>query len=307
MTVRTRQLAPALLAAALFAASAATARQLRLASEKPYDVGFVPTAAALRWLSLGHPTLAANLTWLRTVQYMGEPRGDERGWEKLRPLLETVTDLDPRHGYAYQTGANILASAGLVGDSNAILEKGIRNVPDRYILPFQRAVNAFLYAGDYAEAGRWFEVAARTPGAPGRMREYVVAMYVKGDEAGAALSFLRKLEEAAQDDESRKAVQAQIKRAIYERDASLLDAAAEAYRQRRGALPKSLTLLVDEGLLPSLPKDPYGGRFVLGEDGRARSTEFSKRFLRPLTGPEREAALRAPAAAAERRMKGSKR
>src|SRR6266545_1062582 len=157
---------------------------MRVAGEKPYDVAFVPSAASLRWTSLGHPTLAANLMWLRAVQYMGEPRADERGWSKLRAIVELVTDLDPRHGYAYQTSANLLSTAGLLSDSNAILEKGTRNVPDRYILPFQRAVNAFLYAGDYAEAGRWFEVAAKAPGAPPHLRDYVLAMYVKGDAAG---------------------------------------------------------------------------------------------------------------------------
>jgi tetratricopeptide (TPR) repeat protein len=290
--VRSRPLALFAISAAAFSAAAALAWQIGYAMERPYDVAFVPEARAARWISLGHPTLAANLNWLRAVQYAGEPRADERGWEKLRPLLELVTDLDPKHGYAYQVGANFLSAAGLVADANAVLEQGIRNVPDRYILPFHRAVNAFLYAGDYEEAGRWFEIASRTPGAPAHLREYVVAMYVKGDVAGAAISFLEQLRDAAQDDESRKAIEGQIRRARYEGAAEALDAAVARYRERRGTPPGDLHLLVSEGLLPALPHDPYGGRWVMGEDGRVRSSAFPQRYARPLTGMERDTILR---------------
>jgi hypothetical protein len=72
------------------------ARNLDTGRLRPYDVGIVPKASTLRWLSLGHPTLAANLLWLKAVQYIGDPRANERGWDKLYPLADVVTDLDPR-------------------------------------------------------------------------------------------------------------------------------------------------------------------------------------------------------------------
>jgi len=290
--VRSRPLAAAALAFALLAAAAGVAHRMRLAEDRPYDVAFVPTSAAQRWLSLGHPTLAANLTWLRTVQYVGERRGDERGWDKLRALVEVVTDLDPRHGYAYQVGADFLSSAGLVPDANAILEKGTRNVPDRYILPFHRAVNAFLYDGDHVLAGRWFEVAARTPGAPAHLRDYVLAQYVKGNAADAAISFLRHLESEAEDDESRRSIHGQLLRATLERDAAALEAAVERYRERVGFPPATLEQLVLEGLVPAIPPDPFGGSYRLDADGRVRSTVDPRRFERPLAGAERDEAMK---------------
>jgi tetratricopeptide (TPR) repeat protein len=222
---------------------------------------------------------------------MGDPRADERGWGKLRPLVDVVTDLDPRHGYAYQTTGNLLASSGRLADSNAILEKGTRNVPDRYILPFHRAVNAFMYAGDYVDAGKWFEIASTTPGAPARLREYVVAMYAKGDRAEAAVSFLRHLQEEAQDDESRKAIDHQIRRATLERDATRLEAAAAFYRERHLFPPVCLEQLVLDGLVDRLPEDPFGGEYYLDGEGRVRSTAFGKRLDRPQTPAERARAL----------------
>jgi tetratricopeptide (TPR) repeat protein len=291
MPARLRPLLFVLLGASLLGASAAVAHRIRVAAEGPYDVGFVPSPTSLRWASLGHPTLAANLLWLRAVQYMGDPHADERGWEKLRPLVDVITDLDPRHGYAYQTTGNMLASAGLLADSNAILEKGTRNVPDRYILPFHRAVNAFLYAGDYVEAGRWFEIASKTPGAPPRLREYVLAMYVKGDTAEAAISFLRRLRDEAEDDESRRAIEYQIKRATLERDALRLEEAVAAWRARYGVAPVALESLVVEGILATVPEDPFGGTYFLGSDGLVRSTQFGKRYDRALAKQERDQAL----------------
>jgi tetratricopeptide (TPR) repeat protein len=289
---RRRPLSFALLAFALFAASAAFARGLRIDADKPYDIAFVPSPRSLRWISLGHPTLAANLLWLQAVQYTGDPKADARGWDRLRPLVDVVTDLDPRHGYAYQTTGNILASAGRLEDSNAILEKGTRNVRDRYILPFHRAVNAFLYLGDYADAGRWFEIAARTPGAPPHLREYVLAMYVKGDTAEAAVSFLQKMRDEAQDEESRKALDHQIKRAILERDAARIEEAAAEWRARHGGVGAVvLESLVAEGLLPRVPPDPFGGVYYFDADGRVRSTVFPKRYDRPISGAQRDREL----------------
>jgi tetratricopeptide (TPR) repeat protein len=214
------------------------------------------------------------------VQYIGEPRANERGWERLLPLVDLVTDLDPGHGYAYQVAGTILGSVDRVDESNAILEKGMRNVPSRYILPYLRAFNAFYYEGDYAAAGRWVETAARTPGAPPHLRQNVLAMYVKGGRAEAAIAFLSQALEETRDEESRKAILRQLEQARFEKAAAILDGAVAAYRERYGLAPAALDLLVAEGLLPALPEDPFGGRWILGDDGRARSTAHAHR-LRP--------------------------
>jgi tetratricopeptide (TPR) repeat protein len=276
-------------AAVLGLATAAAASRLPVPEERPYDVAVVPPASAARWLSLGHPTLVANLFYLRAVQYIGEPRASERGWEKLHPVADLVTDLDPGHGYAYQVAGTLLGSHDRVAESNAILEKGMRNCPTRYILPFLRAFNAFYYGGDYAEAGRYMELAARTPGAPERLRQNVLAMYVKGSRTDAALAFLEEARAAAEDDESRKAIDAQVKQALLERDAALLDRAVAQYEERHGVRPFLLAALVAEGLVERIPDDPFGGIYVLGPDGRVRSSLHAGRFSppeRPRAKPE---------------------
>jgi tetratricopeptide (TPR) repeat protein len=280
--VRRPTFALLLVAAALVAGKVAVGRRLSAGAVAPYDVRYIPTARVARWASFGHPILVADLYWLRAVQYMGEPRADARGWDKLFPILDLVTDLDPRHGYAYQVGGNILAASGRMDESNRLLEKGVLNVPDRYILAFHRAVNAFLYEGDYALAGEWFERAAQAPGAPRHMREAVMAMYVKGNRAEAAIRFLHHMIEVSEDPESRKALEAQLLQARLEQAALPIDEAAQAYLGRFGHLPDSVRELHRAGMLAEVPRDPFGGSWRLDDEGRAHSTVNDRRLFRPL-------------------------
>jgi tetratricopeptide (TPR) repeat protein len=225
------------------------------------------------------------------VQYMGDSKADARGWDKLFPLLDLITDLDPRHGYVYQVGGNILAGAGLVDESNRLLEKGIARLPERYILSFHRAVNAFMYAGDYVLAGQWFERSARTPGAPLHMREAVMAMYVKGNQADAAMRFLTQMLESSDDPESRKALEAQLQQARLEQIALTIDDAIEKYRERFGRFPLFVHELTQAGLLDAIPPDPYGGAWRIDEEGRVHSTVNDRRVFRPESEAARNRSL----------------
>ena len=262
---------------------------------RPYDVGVVPRASTLRWLSLGHPTLAANLLWLRAVQYIGDPRANERGWDKLYPLVDTLTDLDPRHGYAYQVAGTLLSTYDQVPESNAILEKGTRALPDRYILPYLRAFNAFYYDDDWATAGRYAEISARTPGAPAHVRQNVLAYYVKGKRADAAVDFLEQSLVEAKDPETRKAVEGQLRAGHA--------GAGRGPGRRRGARlarpvrrrsPGPRAARRPRGLLPAIPPDPHGGELYVDEEGRVRSTANPYRFAKPerdwMTRPRTRAA-----------------
>jgi len=170
---------------------------------------------------------------------------------------------------------------GRHAESNAILEKGTRNVRDRYILPYLRAFNAFYYDGDWTTAGRFAEIAARTPGAPDRIRQNVLAYYVKGQRADAAVAFLQQSLAEAKDADTRKAVEAQLKTALLEQDAAKLDEAVAEWRRRYIVGPFVLEQLIAEGLISNIPADPFGGQLYVDSDGRVRSSENPFRFTRP--------------------------
>ncbi len=113
-------------AVAAFAFGVSASVDLKLAEGRlaaPYDVTTVPSGRAARIVALGNRTFLSDMYWLATVQYVGEARADERGWEKLLPLADLVTDLDPRHGYAYQTAGIVLSAVGRLDESDRILLK----------------------------------------------------------------------------------------------------------------------------------------------------------------------------------------
>ena len=51
-----------------------------------------------------------------------------------------------------------------------------------------------------------------------------------------------------------------------------IEAAADEFREIYATIPESLAVLVDNGLLPDVPEDPYGGQFYLSQEGKVRTT-----------------------------------
>jgi tetratricopeptide (TPR) repeat protein len=276
----TRSLRPLAVGAALL--GLASALSLRLADQvrsRPYDVLHVPSGAAARWASLGHRGLVSDLYWLSAVQYIGEPRADERGWEKLFPLVDLVTDLDPRHGYAYQTAGIVLSAAGRLDESNRILRKGMERGPPYWSFPFYLSFNHWFYLGDYAAGAEYAEIAARTPGASPNVAHLALSLRSKSGAPEQAVEMLRELRAAARDEATASRLDEQLKRAILERDAQALERAAARFEAERGRPVHSLNELLWNGYVDALPVDPFGGEYRWhAEERRVRSSANPLRF-----------------------------
>ena len=269
------------LSLALVALGAGSVLNLSLAERhvsKPYDVTHVPAGTAARVLALGHRTFLSDLYWLSAVQYIGDPKADARGWDKLYPLLDLVTDLDPRHGYAYQTGGIVLSAAGRIAESNQLLQKGMVAGPPWWSFPYYISFNHWFYWGDYATGAEYARIAAKRPGASMNVARLALTLSSKSGSPEDALEVLRELRAAVKDEASAAALDEQMKLATLERDAQGLEAALARYGKERGAPAKGLPDLVRAGYLAELPADPFGGRYELGADGRVRSSVDPFRF-----------------------------
>jgi tetratricopeptide (TPR) repeat protein len=269
----------ALAAAALAASSALGLSLASRALSRPYDVVHVPRGAIARVAALGHRTFLSDLYWLATVQYIGEPNAERRGWDQLFPLVDLVTDLDPRHGYAYQTAGIVLSAAGRLDESDRILVKGIEKGPRYWSFPYYLAFNAWFYRGDYEAGARWAELAARTPGASANISHLALSLRSKTGTPDLALEMLRELRASVKDELTASRLEEQMKLAILERDAQALEGAAARFEQARGRPPESLEELVREGLVRAVPEDPFGGRYVWhADEKKVRSSANPFRF-----------------------------
>lgn len=268
--------------AGLLALGAAATLNLALAGRlqaRPYDIDHVPRGRVTRLASLGQRGLVSDLYWLATVQYIGEPRADQRGWEKLYPLVDLVTDLDPRHGYAYQTAGIVLSAAGRLDESDAILKKGMEKGPDWWSYPYYISFNHWFYLGDYATGARYAEIAARTPGASPNISHLAVSLASKTGTPEQAIALLLELRANVKDEVTAGRLDEQLKLAVLERDAQALERVAAAYTERTGLPLGSLETLVVSGLVAAIPPDPFGGHYEWHPDEKqVRSSVNPFRF-----------------------------
>jgi tetratricopeptide (TPR) repeat protein len=251
----------------------------RMGRNRPFDLDAVPVGTHLAFLSPGIRLSIADYYWLQTIQYLGEPRRLERGFEKLFPLADLVTDLDPGHGYAYQTAGIVLSAQGRLDESDRILKKGMGpGRPNWWSYPFYIAFNHYFYRGDYAEAARWARIAARTPGASTNISHLALALEVKSGSPDEAVAFLEEMRGLAKDEKTAAALADQYRLALLQRDFARLDAAVATYRERTGRAPARLEELVTSGILTRLPDEPNGGRYTIAADGVVHSTKNDHRF-----------------------------
>jgi hypothetical protein len=246
------------------------------------DPAWVPSGRVVRLASFGQRLLLADVYWLKTVAYVGEwAMQPERGMSALLPLADLVTDLDPRFGYAYQVaGSNLSGLGRLVPESNRILEKGMRNVPGRWSLPFLYAFNKFFYEGDFATAARFARRAADVGKRPhlALLAANLSLVANRDDEYLAALQILEVSLQQAETPELRAQLRGRIVKVKTYQALSLVERAVAAFRERNVRRPIVVEELTRGGFLQAVPADPSGGVIILDPTtGEVRSSVVGPR------------------------------
>ncbi len=133
------------------------------------ELSYFPSGQALKPATLGHTETAADLAWLRAVQYYGEHRQTDNQFDRMAHVFEVLTSLAPGFEAAHVFGAFALAQEG--GNFRAgerLLEKGLAHDPSSGSLAFHLGFLHFVRPGgrDLRKAAEWFEQAARSPQPP---------------------------------------------------------------------------------------------------------------------------------------------
>lgn len=220
----------------------------------------IPDSQVVRWMSLGQATTAADLFFLRLVQYVGTPAAADAGWPQMLPLAELITDLDPEYGYAYEAAGILLSSKQRVDESDVILEKGMRFNPDRWQLPFFSAYNHWYVREDYATAADLLLRVARTPGSPAWVSQLASRLYSSAGQIEMGLAYVDAM--LASDLPPGISDNLDLRRTelLVEKDLRILEAGIERYRERLGHPPGLLAEMVGEEL-SSLPMAPDGSHY----------------------------------------------
>jgi tetratricopeptide (TPR) repeat protein len=218
---------------------------------------YLPSGKHLRLMSLGHPTLLADVLYLWAIQYYSDyERGDRQRWVR-HVFDDVITELDPRYVDAYWMGALILVLEFQDVDAGvALLAKGTDRNPEEWILPYLAAWECY-HAGRLDQATAFFERASRVPGAPTavrRMRASIVAQ--QGDLEDALATWSSILEDPQSDARSVRIATRKVRELRTRADVERLERAVEQFRIDNGRRPATLEDLVAQSYVRSLPRDP---------------------------------------------------
>lgn len=311
-------------ASVLIVALMAAAVRVQAARERMYpqsiaddETLYVTSGPVARRLSVAYPALAADLYWIRAIQYYGgtkrkleagvlpavtppraliaDPAADYR---LLYPLLDLTTGLDPRFHVAYRFGAVFLAEPYPGGPGRpdlaiALLEKGLRERPDKWEYMYDIAFVHYWYTHDYRQASSWFEKASRVPGAPWWLRSLAATTLAQGGDRRSSRQLWTAIRESAEIDWLRKDADRRLMqlRALDEMEA--LQRRLDQYFAHDG-LPTGpgprgratdWRTLARAGVVPGVMLDPAGSPYELSPEGGVELSQTSPLWPLP-EGPQ---------------------
>jgi TPR repeat protein len=139
------------------------------------ELSYYPSGEHLEPATLGHAETAADLAWLRAVQYYGEHRLTDMRFTRLYHVFDILTSLSPTFIPAYVFGGFSLAQEGNdFAHAEALMLKGVEANPTNGRLAFELGFLYYVRPGgrDLRRAAEYFERAARLPDGPPSSRRF---------------------------------------------------------------------------------------------------------------------------------------
>jgi tetratricopeptide (TPR) repeat protein len=243
-------------------------------------------------MSLGLEGLAADVYWIRTVQYFGRKLIDSGKplsaaasqnihMDLLAPLLNVIVTLDPHHLPAYRFGAIFLPERDLDA-AVTLLEKGIRENPSEWRL-YQDLAYIYWQAGNgktgeeqagyYAKAAEWYRKGSEVPGAMWWMRDLAGYMKIAGGSREMAYAIYTNYLNS--DDENvRNQANIRLKQLRSLDDMDIINEALAQYRKATGICPTDLRPLAP--VLRAKKLNVNDDRLPLDPDGFNYEVETEK-------------------------------
>ena len=229
------------------------------------EVLYLWTGEQVRTMFPGFEELAADVYWLRTVQYFGGQKAftEGRDFALLRPLIDITTTLDPRLEIAYRYGAVFLSEAppggaGRPKEGIEVLEKGVQSLPGSWRLQQNLGFFHFLYLNDAHRAAAILEEAAKMPGAAFWLKALAAELLSKGGDRAASRTMWQQMHDQAEEGILRNNAEQQLAILDSLDRADELTAVVKEFERRRGRRPRELGELgLDRGLLADLSGVPF--------------------------------------------------
>jgi len=240
------------------------------------EVLFIPSANALKRMSLGYTGLLADIYWTRAVQYFGQ-RHVQRSedYDLLAPLLDITVTLDPKLEPAYKFGAIFLAQKPPAGAGRPdlavdLVERGIREFPDDWHFYFHLGFIQYMERHDYIAAAEAFERGARVPNANPLLTVLAANMRQHGGDLATARVLWQSVYENSHDKMIQENALQHLAALRYDEAMGRLIERVQFATARLGHSPASWEEMASAGFLRGVPLDPKGRPLLLMPDGRVQ-------------------------------------
>jgi hypothetical protein len=168
---------------------------------------YLPSGRLLRPLTLGYREMAADLLWIKTIDYFGGHFAGDKSYTWLYHMLDLVTTLDPHFISPFHFGAVVLSmEANQEENSEKLLAKAMRLHPTVWQFPFYMGFNLYFYKKDYKEASRYIGMAAQLPGSPTYLGRFAANLYMTAGDESSGLIFLREIYRNTKDEKMKKEI-----------------------------------------------------------------------------------------------------
>ena len=291
----------AVLAAVLLAGAAKLQALREIAYPPPpldEDTLYVTSGTAVRRLTGAYRALAADVYWVRAIQYYGgakrrlaanalapEPPPmiaaiDSGEYRELYPMLDVTTSLDPHFNIAYRFGAIFLAEPYPGGPGRPdlaikLLEKGIRERPDKWEYMQDIGFVHYWYRQDYRAAADWFDKAAHVAGAPWWLKSLAATTLIQGGDRQSSRTMWQAIRQSAELEWLRKDAERHLVQlgALDQIDA--LQAAVDRFMAQSGTTPDNWQPVAEALRWRGVPVDPAGTPYEIAPGGRVQLSQRS--------------------------------
>jgi len=157
----------------------------------------------------------------------------------------------------------------MIEETNTLLQKAANARPNDFQPVYFQGFNAFYFQHDAEKAAPFLRKAATLPGSPSFLQGLAARFSLYGQQTEMGIAFLKTMLENATDERVRIHLQ---KRLTALEIIQNLETQVKKFHETQGVFPTSLEELLEKGLLKDIPKDPYGGNFVIYQNGRVYTT-----------------------------------
>jgi len=235
------------------------------------EVQWVRSPAVMRRLVLGFDGIAADMYWIRAVQYYGSTRisqAEHKNYDFLYPLLDITTTLDPHFKIAYRFGAILLSEGypngpGKPDQAIALLEKGISQNPERWEYSHDAGFVEYWWRHDYESASRWLLKASAVPNAPNWLPAVAASMQAYGGNRETARALWSQLAETSEHDWMRQAARRGLMQLDAEAVIDELQPIANRFYDQANRFATGWDELMRAGIVRGIPLDPTGVPYAL--------------------------------------------